>query len=160
NDPPESSLDALALAARQPFRSHATKVILLITDAPPLIPDREMPSLEATTNVLKENQIAQLHLVIQPDDRATFEQLQLPAPGETFLLGETAAGRQGFESVLPTIGKAIAETTLKEEDRQPIVEATLNIGQTALSQKINIIAVGTGDADQNFLTQLTGEDKK
>jgi Ca-activated chloride channel family protein len=160
NDPPESSLDALALAARQPFRSHATKVMLLITDAPPLIPDREIPSLEAATNVLKENQIAQLHLVIQPDDRATFEQLQLPAPGETFLIGETAAGRQGFESVLPTIGKAIAETTLKEEDRQPIVEATLNIGQTALSQKINIIAVGTGDADQNFLTQLTGEDKK
>src|SRR5262249_38584026 len=34
-DEPESSLDALALAAAQPFRPRAIKVLLLITDAPP-----------------------------------------------------------------------------------------------------------------------------
>ena len=34
-DNPESSLDALELAAIQPFRPKATKVILIITDAEP-----------------------------------------------------------------------------------------------------------------------------
>ena len=39
-DTPESALDALGLAAAQPFRADATKVILLITDAPPRLPDK------------------------------------------------------------------------------------------------------------------------
>ncbi len=112
-DDPESSLDGIALASRQPFRSQSTKVILLITDAPPKIPDSEMSSLTQTADLLLENKINQLHLVIQDSDRSVFERLQKSVPGEVFLLSETAAGRQNFDSLLPVLGEKIAQETIK-----------------------------------------------
>ena len=112
-DDPESSLDAIALASRQPFRAQSTKVILLITDAPPKTPDLEMSSVEQTANLLLNNQIDQLHLVIQNSDRYVFERLQETAPGEVFLLSETAAGRQNFDSLLPILGEKIAQKTIQ-----------------------------------------------
>ena len=75
-DAPESSLDALNLAANQPFRSDSTKVILLITDAPPRVPDLTMKSLDEVNQSLKTHNINQLHLVIQPSDQAIYRQLQ------------------------------------------------------------------------------------
>ena len=112
-DDPESSLDGIALASRQSFRSDSTKVILLITDAPPKIPDLEMSSLAQTADVLLENKINQLHLVIQNSDRSIFENLQESVPGKVFLLSETAAGRQNFDSLLPVLGEKIAQETIK-----------------------------------------------
>ncbi len=112
-DDPESSLDALTLAARQPFRATATKVILLITDAPPHIPDKETQSVAQAASILRDNRINQLHLVIQPSDRPYYESLQASTPGEVFLLSEAASGREGFERILPVVGERIAETTIK-----------------------------------------------
>jgi len=107
-DEQESSIDALMLAARQPFRADATKVILLITDAPPKIPDKEISSISQAVGVLEQQKINQLHLVIQDSDRSAFVGLQSAAPGEIFSLAETAAQRQGFDRVLPEVGKQIA----------------------------------------------------
>ncbi|BDA65954.1 von Willebrand factor, type A [Calothrix sp. PCC 7716] len=112
-DEPESSLDALTLAAQQPFRPKATKVILLITDAPPKVPDRETQSLASAASFLQNKKINQLHLVIQDSERSAFEGLQSAVPGEIFSLSEAASGRSGFERILPRIGQTIAETTIQ-----------------------------------------------
>ena len=42
-------------------------------------------------------------------------------------------------------------------DGQANLRSTLAAAQSSQSQNINLIAVGTGDADTNFLTQLTGD---
>jgi len=132
-DEPESSLDALNLAANQPFRADSTKVILLITDAPPQVPDLTMKSLDEVKKSLKTHQINQLHLVIQFTDQFTYRQLQVNNPGEVFLLGETASGRQGFAKILPLLGETIAQTTLQSlqsnqnyatEDRERLLMVT------------------------------------
>jgi len=132
-DAPESSLDALDLAANQPFRSDSTKVILLITDAPPQVPDLTMKSLDGVKRSLQIHQINQLHLVIQFTDQFTYRQLQANNPGEVFLLGETASGRQGFAKILPLLGETIAQTTLQSlqsnqnyatEDRERLLMVT------------------------------------
>ena len=44
-DAPESSLDAVMLGLRQPFDSESNKVIVLVTDAPPHIPDQETQNI-------------------------------------------------------------------------------------------------------------------
>lgn len=142
-DEPESSLDALALAARQSFRAEATKVILLITDAPPHIPDREMQSVTQADSVLRHNKINQLHLVIQESDRSTFEGLQSTIPGEVFSLSEAASGRSGFERILPLIGQKIAETTiqgLQDTKKYPLKQRGVLILLTATST--GILAIG------------------
>jgi Ca-activated chloride channel homolog len=112
-DPPESSLDALSLAAVQPFRTQAVKVILLITDAPPKIPDRSTRSIEELAQLLKTRGINQLHLVIQPSEAKIYAPLQVNNPGEIFSLSETASARQGFEKILPNLGATIAQRTIK-----------------------------------------------
>lgn len=112
-DLPESSLDALVLAASQPFRSNATKVILLITDAPPRIPDQEVKSLSDAAQDLRDHDINQLHLIIQEGDRSIYTPLQTSVPGEIFSLSATASGRDGFARILPLLGATIAETTIK-----------------------------------------------
>ena len=112
-DDPESSLDALSLAANQTFRPTATKVILLITDAPPKIPDLTTRSLSEVNQTLENQGINQLHLVIQPSEESIYRRLQTNANGEIFYLSETASGRQGFEKILPKLGETIAQTTLQ-----------------------------------------------
>ena len=43
---PESSFDALALAARSNWREEANRIIIHITDAPPHQPDVKLEQLE------------------------------------------------------------------------------------------------------------------
>ncbi|MFP6751437.1 MAG: vWA domain-containing protein [Pirellulaceae bacterium] len=108
-DEPESSLDALALAAQQPFREDAIKIILLISDAPPKIPDRDIPSVAIAAEKLRLAKIDQLHLVIPDQLMSTYSGLRTAAPGQVFSLADTAAGRTGFDSVLLNIGEKIIE---------------------------------------------------
>ena len=112
-DAAESSLDAIALATAQPFRNSATKVILLITDAPPKIPDWNIDSLSEVTDLLAKNNIDQFHLVVNSRDLRIFQPLQVNAPGKVFFLKDTVSGRQEFETVLPEIGETIAQETIK-----------------------------------------------
>ena len=71
-DTPESALDGLALAAGQPFRADATRVLILITDAPPKIPDKETESIGEAAEILRKNKIDQLHLVINEPHREIY----------------------------------------------------------------------------------------
>ena len=107
-DNEESSLDALVLGARQPFREDATKAILLITDAPPKIPDKETASIAAAEKFVRDEGIDQLHLVISDKYRSIFQPLQREISGEIFSLAKTATARQNFDKILPEIGEKIA----------------------------------------------------
>lgn len=107
-DAEESSLDATALAARQPFRPSAVKVVILITDVPPHIPDREMKSVDGTATVVRTSGIDQLHLVVPRQFLPAFAGLHAGAPGTDFPLTDASGGRVRFDTILPEVGKAIA----------------------------------------------------
>lgn len=111
-DEPESALDALAHASRQRFRPGAVRALLLITDAGPKLPDKEMRSIPQTIQQLSYNRIDQLHLIIKKGHEQ-FEQIQraLPARGRTFQLEDVARG-QRFDEVLPDLTQGIAEATI------------------------------------------------
>lgn len=103
----ESSLDGVAEAAKQPFRPKATKVILLITDEPPIIPDKRIKTVKDAVGELKLAKIDQLHLVVRPEHRTTFEGLRDAAPGEYFDLSRVVQG-DAFAKLLPELSKVIA----------------------------------------------------
>ncbi|MCA9797250.1 MAG: VWA domain-containing protein, partial [Candidatus Eremiobacteraeota bacterium] len=107
-DPPESSLDALVAASRLPFAREAVKVVILITDAPPHVPDRETPSLEAARLALRSVPIDRLHLVVPTSLSAFFTPLQAEVGGELYPLPEDGA-LAGFDRALPEIGESIAK---------------------------------------------------
>jgi Ca-activated chloride channel family protein len=107
-DIPESSLDALVLAARQPFREGAAKAVILVTDAGPQIPDREIESVAQAADALR-GKVDQLHLVVMDQNQGVYEQLRAGAgaAGETFSLAEAAGGSAGFGTILGQLGEKI-----------------------------------------------------
>jgi Ca-activated chloride channel family protein len=122
-DTPESSLDALAVAAGQEFRKEATRVLILITDAPPKIPDKEMQSVDEVADILKKNEIDQLHLVINDPFRSVYSPLQRDAPGTIFSLQSAARG-EGFAAMLPKVSREIARITTASQPPMPEPSAT------------------------------------
>jgi Ca-activated chloride channel family protein len=139
-DPPESTLDALMLAARQPFNDKASKVVLLITDAPPHIPDIDTQTMEQAIAALRQKGIEQLHLVIADVNRPVYEPLHRAVPGEVFSLSQTARGGDHFSRVLPTVGARIAEVTVKTV--KPL-QASTEVGEQSLGRLMLAICVWT-----------------
>jgi len=114
---PESSLDALTDAAKFPFRQGATRVLVLITDAAPLVPDVRTRSLQEAAGILKQEQVRQLHLITRTGDRQShYEPLRqmADAPGQYFDLERLAGSVDGSElaAILPDLGKDIAVRTI------------------------------------------------
>jgi Ca-activated chloride channel family protein len=131
-DIPESSYDAVALAAGQEFRASAKKIILLITDAGP----QKGISLKDTAAKLKEKNIDNLHLVIEGGDEVAYKPLQREANGTIFPLSETAGGRGNFDRVLDGIAneiiaksKGIVDTS---SGRSPVASLFKDAGWFAL----------------------------
>ena len=61
---PESSFDAMAHAARESsWTEGSTKVIILITDAPPRIPDYEISNIDELVEVMSSSAIDQIFIV-------------------------------------------------------------------------------------------------
>ena len=112
-DEPESSLDALWLASEQPFRKESVKVLLLVTDASPHVPDVEMQSLESVARALRKAAIDQLHLVCRPAHREIYEQVKSGVKEGQFFDIETAAsgGANFAERILPEVSTAIVKAT-------------------------------------------------
>lgn len=115
-DAPESSLDALMLALRQPFASDTNKVMVLITDAPPHLPDKEVRSIEQVTTALRKAGIAQFYLVMRTEDAASQIYLKLleTTRGLAFELGhgnDFRSRAQHFKRTLMALGKTISEGT-------------------------------------------------
>ncbi|NJO65752.1 MAG: VWA domain-containing protein [Richelia sp. RM2_1_2] len=115
-DEPESSLDALMLALRQPFATDSNKVIVLITDAPPHIPDKETGSIEKVVTEIQSIGIQQLYLVMRTTDSSSQIYLKLleGIKGMAFDLGNGDDFRtraEHFRKTLMALGKTISVAT-------------------------------------------------
>jgi hypothetical protein len=130
-DEPESTLDAITLAAAQAFRPKAHKVLLVITDATPHIPDRDTKSIEEAVLVLNKHKIDQLHFAVHLDHWNRFYKQfsERPAgqkgeavPGKWFDLRKTTTTKTAFaDTLMPGLGKAITEAVLaaRPSDLEP-----------------------------------------
>jgi Ca-activated chloride channel family protein len=144
-DDPESSYDALRLAARQPFRKQATRVLLLITDAPPHLPDRVTQSIEEVRLELKNSGISQLHIVVNARDLQDYAPLQQMSRGEVFELGRVGTGAGGFDALLPVIGESIAEATVRGLASNTAIDRSLAPWQVAITSLwTGLLAAGVG----------------
>ncbi len=118
-DEPESTLDAVTLAARQDFRPKANKVMILITDATPHIPDRDTRTIKEAVDVLQDKKIDQLHTVVKMDHQNLFyAALQKGAKegGKWFDIDKTVGadgGKRFSDELLPELSKAISEAVIK-----------------------------------------------
>ncbi|MUG98482.1 VWA domain-containing protein [Scytonema sp. UIC 10036] len=115
-DEPESSLDAILLALRQPFTQQGSKVIVLVTDAPPHIPDLETKSINSVVQAIRDVGVQQLYLVIRTQDPNSQVYLKLleGARGMAFELGKGDDFRQraeDFKRTLMALGKTISQAT-------------------------------------------------
>ena len=143
-DEPESSLEAVVKACRQPFRKSATKVLLLITDAPPKVKpaqnipqtdEEELAGAEKAAAVVRENGIDAVNLVVRPDDPrnlrfshdlTTYTPLmqagQLKGAGKFFDLKKTvAAGPAGFTSLINQFTSSVVEAAAAKNPSTPVV---------------------------------------
>jgi len=115
-DEPESSLDAMMLAVRQPFAPDASKVIVLVTDAPPHVPDLEVESVEEVAEAIRAAGIDQVYLVVRTQDPQSQIYLKLleRSRGMAFELGEGDDFRsraENFKRTLTQMGKTISTAT-------------------------------------------------
>lgn len=116
-DEPESSLDALMLALRQPFSDDAEKVIVLITDAPPHIPDKSTKGIDEVIQAIRDNKLGQLYIVMRPQDENSLIYLRLleATRGVVFDLGKGDDFRsraEHFNRTLMSLGKTISASTV------------------------------------------------
>ncbi len=115
-DPPESSLDALMLALDQPFSPDSQKVIVLVTDAPPHIPDKETKNIETVLDKIATVKIQQLYLIIRVrnEENKIYLKLLEETRGLAFDLGQGEDFRQrseDFKKTLMNLGKTISSMT-------------------------------------------------
>lgn len=118
-DIPESSLDALRLALRQPFAPGVKKVIVLITDAPPHLPDLETQSIEEVVTEMNAVGLDQLYSVIRvndPESKEIYKQLAAGVRDQylAFDLGDDGDFRrraEHFKRTLMNLGKTISQAT-------------------------------------------------
>lgn len=115
-DAPESSLDAVMLALRQPFAADSSKVIVLITDAPPHIPDKETKNIDEVIQAIHVTEIEQLYIVMRTQDSESQVYLKLleGTKGLVFDLGKGDDFRsrtEHFKRTLMALGKTISAAT-------------------------------------------------
>lgn len=115
-DAPESSLDALLLALRQTFSPDAEKVLVLVTDAPPHIPDKEAQNVEEVAKAIRGTGIKQLYMVFNTRDSECQVYLKLleGTKGQAFDLGtgsDFRARAEDFKRTLMSLGKTISAST-------------------------------------------------
>ena len=116
-DAPESSLDAVMLALRQPFHPEGNKAIVLITDAPPHIPDKETKDIEEVVAAIKTAGVHQFYLVIRTQQRGSDIYLKLLSAGAKGMAFELGKGddfksrSDNFKRTLMSLGKTISTAT-------------------------------------------------
>lgn len=118
DDTPESALDGLLESAAQSFRPEVTRVLLLITDAPPAIPDKSTQSMQHAIDSLKATGIEQLHLVVRQRHKAIYDQLWEASPGQYFDLDDVSGGGAAFARLMPELSDAIAEASISARPDQ------------------------------------------
>jgi Mg-chelatase subunit ChlD len=115
-DEPESSLDAVLLAVRQPFEADSQKVLVLVTDAPPHIPDREARGVEEVAQAIRAAGISQFYLVIPVQEVKNQVYLKL-CEGTRSMAFDLGKGddfnrrAEDFNRTLMSLGKTISAAT-------------------------------------------------
>jgi Ca-activated chloride channel family protein len=100
------------LGAQQPFRPEADrKVIILITDAPPKIPDKDTPSIDDAVRALREHKITFLYMIVNHED--AFRQIQKASglPGDILPLVDAVTGKVEFDRLLPEIARKVSKSS-------------------------------------------------
>jgi hypothetical protein len=140
-DEPESSLEAVDEACQQPFRKGATKVLLLITDAPPKVkpgqidvdrnlniqtPAEELAGAKKTAVVVKDREIDAVNLVVRSQHLKIFEPLMeaglMKGGGQFFDLETTVARKEaGFTSLIDKFTSAVVEAAAAKNPVKPTV---------------------------------------
>ncbi|MCS6862362.1 MAG: VWA domain-containing protein [Abditibacteriales bacterium] len=115
-DAPESSLDAVMLALRQPFAPDANKVIVLVTDAPPHVPDKDTQSVEEVVQAIRGAGVQQFYLIVRTQDPQSQVYLKLleGTRGMAFELGtgdDFRSRAEDFKKTLMALGKTISAGT-------------------------------------------------
>jgi uncharacterized protein YegL len=110
-NPGESSFDALVRACRQPFDKDAARILIVITDEPPLLPDGEVKDFDDIAAALAQGQIDQLHFVIPAYVEPIYRLLHRMVKGSVFPLVEGQRGAVAFQKVLMDVGKSITVAT-------------------------------------------------
>jgi len=115
-DEPESSLDAVMLALRQPFSPDSNKVIVLITDAPPHVPDKDTKSVEEVVQTIRGTGIQQFYVVMRTNDPNSQVYLKFleGTRGVAFELGtgnDFRSRAEDFKRTLMALGKTISAAT-------------------------------------------------
>jgi hypothetical protein len=124
-DTPESSLQALGLAAKQPFRPDASRVLVLITDAPPKVHANIPPVTPAdAAALLREHGISQIHLVVHREDyEGDYRVLhERPFKGSFFDINRVQGG-DAFAGLLPKLSEAISRITVASLPAPPAAAA-------------------------------------
>jgi hypothetical protein len=122
-DIPESSFEAVAEAARLPFRKEATKLMLLLTDGPP----KGAPA--AAVAAVKAAGIDAVHTVVLRFDQDAYGPLREAGTGQGgggryFNLGDVVRGDEGFDQLLAAFGSVVTEAArAKAPDATPQVSA-------------------------------------
>ncbi len=146
-DPPESSLEAVEAALKQPFRKSATKVLLLITDVPPKVVnqagqfDRTLipEAVRQTATRVKDAGIDSVHLVVNRSELLTYDPLReagsYKKKGEFFELTDVATGA-GFDRLIDDFGRVVTEVA---KAKNP--EGELKVGGAAKAPELGVRAV-------------------
>jgi Mg-chelatase subunit ChlD len=149
-DIPESSLEGLTEAVKMPFRQGTTKMILLITDAPPkVVPESNTSkAVKAVAKMVKEKGIDSVRVVADKLDEDTYQPLR---EAGTFKRKEDDEDKKysdirelirdegGFEGLLNTFGRAVTLTAMaRSADSKPEVSPPPpppKVGDTAALKK-------------------------
>lgn len=128
---PQSSLEGVAAASRLEFRERATKLLLLVTDAPPSVTAGTSvnDAVRKTAGLVKEANLDALHVVgLKKYDESVYKPLLTAgndkAGGKYFDLGDVVRGEEGFDELLATFsGVVTAAAIAKNPDSKPQVAA-------------------------------------
>ena len=127
---PESSLEGVAAACQLPFRKDATKVLLLVTDAPPKVErgGDTATAVRGTANAVRGANIDALHVVGLRFDKEVYAPLAAAGAdkggGKYFDLKDVVVGDDGFDGLLASFGGAVTAAAIaKNPDTKPQVAA-------------------------------------
>lgn len=143
----ESSLDAVVQAAELGFRKDSTRVLLLVTDEPPEVPDVRIRDVDEAVRAIRDSKIDQLHIVVRPQHRRIFERLQEPAPGRYFNLQQVNTGA-AFASLLPDLSKQIVAAVAARPTARP---------EVAAAPPSPVVAVKAVQSDEAFAAGSDGQ---
>lgn len=127
-DEPESSFDAIAAAATLSNWSKAggsTKVIVHMTDAPPVIPDVEIQDCEQLRQVLTQSEIDQVFIIAPNYTHAYYEELSLVErrPGDFALVSfhDISSDVDQMVRILEEMAKTSSDSILTDDVEEPYV---------------------------------------